>query len=75
MGNLYAATYCSGMLLGVFVYDGIHLYTHTAGDRKTWAWLDNLKDRHMRHHYRNKHKEFGVTNSFWDYVFDTAIDS
>jgi len=27
----------------------------------------------MRHHYRHKHKEFGVSNGFWDYVFDTAL--
>ena len=27
----------------------------------------------MRHHYRHRNKEFGVSNGFWDYVFDTAI--
>ena len=35
-------------------------------------WIQAMRDRHMRHHYRHKDREFGVTTGFWDYVFDTA---
>ena len=74
LGKHIAGTYLMGINIGILIYDAIHMYAHFSGQRKTFAWLDRLRDQHMRHHYRHKNREFGVTNGFWDYVFDTAND-
>lgn len=32
-----------------------------------------MKKEHMQHHYKNGTVGFGVTNKFWDTVFDTRV--
>ena len=32
-----------------------------------------MKKEHMQHHYKNGTVGFGVTNKFWDTVFDTLV--
>ena len=32
-----------------------------------------MKKEHMQHHYKNGTVGFGVTNKFWDTVFDTKV--
>lgn len=32
-----------------------------------------MKKEHMQHHYKNGSVGFGVTNKFWDTVFDTKV--
>ncbi|GAB3861822.1 sterol desaturase family protein [Micromonospora andamanensis] len=63
--------YAAGFVLGYLAYDLIHLYLHhsrpKAGPMK---WLHEL---HMRHHFRDDGRGFGVSAPYWDKVFGTAI--
>jgi 4-hydroxysphinganine ceramide fatty acyl 2-hydroxylase len=69
-GTVAAGALSSGFLISHVFYDSMHFWFHFGGDFKIKMFQD-LKEKHMRHHYREKSKDFGVTTSFWDYVFDT----
>jgi dihydroceramide fatty acyl 2-hydroxylase len=63
--------FAAGFVLGYLGYDFVHLYIHhsrpAAGPLK---WLHEL---HMRHHFRDDTRGFGVSAPYWDRVFGTAI--
>ena len=61
----------SGFFLAFIFYDSMHFWFHFGGDFKI-KFFQDLKEKHMKHHYRDRRKDFGVTSSFWDYVFDTV---
>jgi hypothetical protein len=69
-GLVAASGINAGLLVAHIFYDSMHFWFHFGGDFKI-KWFQELKEKHMRHHYRDKTKDFGVTTSFWDYVFDT----
>ena len=69
-GLVATAAFNSGLGLSQIFYDSMHFWFHFGGDFKI-KWFQELKEKHMRHHYRDKDKDFGVTSSFWDYVFDS----
>ena len=69
-GLVPALGFNSGLFLSQIFYDSMHFWFHFGGDFKI-KWFQELKEKHMRHHYRDKTKDFGVTSSFWDYVFDS----
>jgi hypothetical protein len=56
-----------GML---FTYEWTHYLIHAPYRPKT-AWFRRVSRNHRRHHYRNEHYWFGVTNSFGDRVLRT----
>lgn len=58
-----------GMLIGYLTYSIIHHGLHQWKIKN--VWLKNRRRWHGRHHHVNQSAQFGVTNSFWDYVFDT----
>jgi len=59
-------------LIGTLVnYDSIHYYCHF-GPQISIGWLKTLRINHLKHHYRDQTKYFGVTNIFWDSVFGTG---
>lgn len=70
LGLVFASGFNSGLLLAQIFYDSMHFWFHFGGDFK-FKWFQELKEKHMKHHYRDKTKNFGVTTSFWDFVFDT----
>jgi len=70
LGPEASFAFYSGLLLAYIWYDTMHFWFHFGGDFKI-KWFQELKEKHMRHHYRDKHNDYGVTSSFWDYVFDT----
>ena len=69
-GTVPAASFSAGLLLAQVFYDSMHFWFHFGGDFK-WKVFQDLKEKHMKHHYRDKNNNFGVTTTFWDYVFDT----
>ena len=69
-GAVVALDFNAGLGLAQLFYDSMHFWFHFGGDFKI-KFFQDLKEKHMRHHYRDKTKDFGVTSSFWDYVFDT----
>jgi len=68
----YAASV--GFWAGYLGYDMLHYYVHhLPGGRKPRAWLPRkLHELHMRHHFKEVDKAYGVSAPFWDYVFGTA---
>jgi 4-hydroxysphinganine ceramide fatty acyl 2-hydroxylase len=59
----------AGFLFGYLCYDMIHYATHHLSmKRGMWLWL---KQYHMRHHYKDDHRGYGVSTPLWDYIFGT----
>ncbi|HUI09478.1 MAG TPA: sterol desaturase family protein [Bacteroidota bacterium] len=58
-----------GFIFGYICYDEIHYATHHAPMKgKLGLWL---KHHHVRHHYLDPGRGFGVSSPIWDYVFGT----
>lgn len=62
----------AGMLVGYVLYDSIHYQLHKANPEEG-SMVRKMKKEHMQHHYKNGSVGFGVTNKFWDTVFDTKV--
>jgi sterol desaturase/sphingolipid hydroxylase (fatty acid hydroxylase superfamily) len=73
-GPVYVAPFFAGFIFGYICYDEIHYATHHAPMK--WAILLKLKHHHIRHHYHDPERGYGVSSPLWDYVFGTtdAID-
>lgn len=70
-GSAYQAWF-AGLVLGYLMYDTFHYMQHHGDTFDKIPYLARQKRRHVRHHYHNPHVNFGVTSSFWDFVFGTV---
>jgi len=70
--------YCIFLLMAAWMFGGviedtIHISYHKNQD---WSWFipnyKRTKDAHMRHHFRDNSKEYGVTTDIFDYIFGTT---
>lgn len=61
----------AGSMIGYVGYDMIHFFTHHSSPKEGY-WRD-LKIYHMQHHYKNGKAGYGVSNKFWDIVFNTEL--
>ena len=59
-----------GVIFSLVAYDCLHYYFHF-GWEPQWQFIANLKRNHLKHHYKNTDKGFGVTSTLWDKVFGT----
>ena len=60
----------SGGLFGYICYDMVHYYQHHGHPKKnTLMW--KLRQHHNRHHFENHSVGMGISNTFWDDLFDT----
>jgi len=70
--NLAEALY-GGFACGYMLYDTCHFYFHHESKfMMKLSYLQWMKTRHLRHHYKDHTKNFGVTSPFFDIVFGTA---
>ncbi len=61
----------TGFLIGYLVYDMTHYYLHHARPRTRFdRWLREL---HMRHHFQDHERGFGISAPYWDKVFGTPV--
>jgi len=60
----------AGFLVGYLLYDMLHYHVHH--HRPRTALGKKLRELHMRHHFQNDERSFGVSAPFWDHVFGTA---
>ena len=61
----------AGFLIGYVCYDEIHYATHHAPMKgAVGLWL---KHHHVRHHYLDPDRGYGVSSPLWDYVFGTMF--
>ena len=68
LSEIYATPVFIGFGLGYVFYDLLHYTIHFNGKR-----FPSLKKYHLRHHFSDPQRGFGVTSPFWDYVFRTRF--
>ena len=61
----------AGFLFGYLAYDMTHYYLHHARpSTRLGRWLREL---HMRHHFQDHERGFGISAPYWDKVFGTPV--
>jgi dihydroceramide fatty acyl 2-hydroxylase len=69
LGTPWAHVFAAGFLTGYLLYDMTHYHVHHHRPRTRLGKL--VRELHMRHHFQDDTKGFGVSAPFWDYVFGT----
>ncbi|RMF22740.1 MAG: fatty acid hydroxylase [Bacteroidetes bacterium] len=72
-GPHYVKVLFPGFVLGYLCYDMLHYAIHHAEFKGKW-WME-LKAHHLKHHFKEPHKGFGVSTPFWDKVVGTHFRS
>ena len=60
----------AGFLAGYLIYDMMHYYLHHFAPRGRLGRM--LRERHMRHHFQDHTRGFGISAPYWDEVFRTS---
>ncbi len=69
LGADRAFAFGAGFLAGYLAYDMIHYHLHHHSPRtRPGKWLREL---HMRHHFQDDERGFGISAPYWDRVFGT----
>jgi dihydroceramide fatty acyl 2-hydroxylase len=66
----YAPGLGAGFFAGYLVYDMLHYYLHHFRPRGRLGRM--LRERHMRHHFQDDTRGFGISAPYWDEVFRTS---
>ena len=61
-----------GFLIAYWAYDTTHYMLHHVKAKKG-SWFHKLQQYHNRHHFSGEEAGFGVSNPFWDIVFNTGF--
>ena len=69
-GAGYAPGLGAGFFAGYLAYDMIHYYIHHFRARGPLGRM--LRERHMRHHFQDDTRGFGISAPYWDEVFRTS---
>jgi dihydroceramide fatty acyl 2-hydroxylase len=69
-GPNYAAGVAGGFYAGYLIYDMIHYYVHHLTPHGRVGRM--LRERHMRHHFQDDTRGFGISAPYWDEVFRTS---
>jgi dihydroceramide fatty acyl 2-hydroxylase len=69
-GSDYAPGLGAGFFAGYLAYDMLHYYVHHFTPRGRLGRM--LRERHMRHHFQDDTKGFGISAPYWDEVFRTS---
>jgi len=69
LGTPTAWAALAGFYLGYVIYDGIHFALHHTRPRLKLG--RRLRELHMRHHFGDDERGFGVSAPWWDVVFGT----
>jgi dihydroceramide fatty acyl 2-hydroxylase len=60
----------AGFFAGYLAYDMTHYYLHHFRPRGPLGKM--LRERHMRHHFQDETRGFGISAPYWDEVFRTS---
>jgi dihydroceramide fatty acyl 2-hydroxylase len=69
-GSGYAPGVATGFFAGYLIYDMTHYYLHHFRPRGPLGKM--LRERHMRHHFQDETRGFGISAPYWDEVFHTS---
>ena len=67
-----AFVFFPGFVLGYLLYGSMHYAIHAWNP--PFKWMKSLWRNHHLHHYKSDQKGFGVSTSFWDWVFGTSFN-
>jgi sterol desaturase/sphingolipid hydroxylase (fatty acid hydroxylase superfamily) len=70
LGAVWGPALFAGFVMGYLFYDTTHFVVHHHRCRGRWSAM--LKKWHMRHHFLDSERGFGVSSPLWDYLFGTA---
>jgi dihydroceramide fatty acyl 2-hydroxylase len=70
LGGTIAPAFGAGFLAGYLIYDMTHYHVHHHTPRTRAG--RRLREAHMRHHFQDDTRGFGVSAPWWDHVFGTA---
>jgi len=68
-GPITMLPFFAGFIVGYLFYDMTHYAIHHYNMHNKF-WLA-VKNYHMKHHYQDEDKGYGVTSPFWDLIFRT----
>jgi sterol desaturase/sphingolipid hydroxylase (fatty acid hydroxylase superfamily) len=66
-----ANAFFSGLICGYLFYDYTHYHLHNFQPRTRWGKY--LRANHFAHHFKNHHRNFGVTSPLWDRIIGTRL--
>lgn len=69
IGGIFVAPFFIGFIIGYLFYDLTHYAIHHFNMHNKF-WLA-IKNHHMKHHYMDETKGFGVSSPVWDKVIGT----
>lgn len=69
IGDIFVFPFFAGFLTGYLFYDITHYAIHHFNMHSKF-WL-MIKNHHMKHHYQDSHKGYGVSSPLWDIVIGT----
>jgi dihydroceramide fatty acyl 2-hydroxylase len=69
-GEGWAPGLAVGFYIGYLVYDMLHYYLHHFAPQGRLGHM--LRERHMRHHFQDDTRGFGISAPYWDEVFRTS---
>ena len=69
-GERYAPGLGAGFFTGYLVYDMMHYYLHHFTPKGRLGRM--LRERHMRHHFQDDTRGFGISAPYWDEIFRTS---
>ena len=70
LGGQAAPGFAAGFLAGYLAYDMLHYHVHHHRPRTRVG--RRLRELHMRHHFQDHERGYGVSAPYWDHVFGTA---
>jgi len=73
LGKNNCYSFASGFFSGYLVYDISHYAMHHFAFKN--KFMIQLKKHHMKHHFQEPERGFGVSSPLWDYIFDTLFQS
>lgn len=73
IGGVSVLPFFAGFLIGYLFYDISHYAIHHFNMHSKF-WLA-IKNHHIKHHYQNPDKGYGVSSPIWDYIFRTNYSS
>jgi sterol desaturase/sphingolipid hydroxylase (fatty acid hydroxylase superfamily) len=69
-GSVHAPGVVAGFFIGYVVYDEIHYALHHHMPKSRLG--RRLRELHMRHHFQDDERGFGISAPYWDVVFRTV---
>ena len=66
------APFFAGFVTGYLFYDMLHYAVHHANLKS--QWFMKIKAHHLKHHFKDPEKGFGVSSTLWDNIVGTNYE-